>query len=203
MIELLVESVRINLATQQRVVILKAKPDERYLFLWIANAEAYAIALWLQGTASPRPLTHDLLKDVIEGMGATIVQIEITDLIGDIFYARMILDLAGKQIEIDARPSDAFALAIRAHAPIFVEESVLERAGVSLDAREEASAPETGPEKEPEQKNVVEAEQTPPETTQDEVTQLRKENKALKEQLARMQNDLEAAQRRIAELENK
>jgi len=203
MIELLVESVRINLATQQRVVILKAKTDERYLFLWIAHAEAYSIAIWLQGTASPRPLTHDLLKDVIEGMGATIVRIEITDLIDDIFFARMILDLAGKQIEIDARPSDAFALAIRAHAPIFVEESILERAGVSLDAREEASAPETRPEKETEQKNVVEAEQTSPETSLDEVTHLRKENEALKEQLARMQNDLEAAQRRIAELENK
>jgi uncharacterized protein len=203
MIELLVESVRINLATQQRVVILKAKTDERYIFIWIAHAEAYSIAIWLQGTASPRPLTHDLLKDVIERMGATIVRIEIADLIGDIFYARMILDLAGKQIEIDARPSDAFALAIRANAPIFVEESILERAGVAPDAREEASAPETRPEKEPEQKNVVEAEQTPPETSQDEVTHLRKENEALKELLARMQNDLEAAQRRIAELENK
>jgi uncharacterized protein len=203
MIELLVESVRINLATQQRVVILKAKTDERYLFIWIAHSEAYSIAIWLQGTASPRPLTHDLLKDVIEGMGATIVRIEITDLIDDIFYARMILDLAGKQIEIDARPSDAFALAIRANAPIFVEESILERAGVSLDAREEANAPETRPEKETEQKNVVEAEQTPPETSLDEVTHLRKENEALKEQLARMQNHLEAAQRRIAELENK
>ena len=203
MIELLVESVRINLATQQRVVILKAKTAERYLFIWIAHAEAYSIAIQLQGTASPRPLTHDLLKDVIEGMGATIVRIEIADLIDDIFYARMILDLAGKQIEIDARPSDAFALAIRAHAPIFVEESILERAGVSLDAREEASAPETRPEKETEQKNVVEAEQTPPETSLDEVTHLRKENEALKEQLARMQNHLEAAQRRIAELENK
>jgi bifunctional DNase/RNase len=69
MIEMTIESMHINLATQQRVVILKAKTQERHLFIWIAHAEAYAIAIELQGTASPRPLTHDLLKNVINGMG--------------------------------------------------------------------------------------------------------------------------------------
>jgi bifunctional DNase/RNase len=137
MVEMTVESVRINLATQQRVVILKATKQERYLFIWIAHAEAYAIAVELQGTTSPRPLTHDLLKNVIGQLGAKIVSIVISDLIEEIFYARLILDVDGRHVEIDSRPSDAIALAVRAKTPIFVEESVLERAGVTLEQGEE------------------------------------------------------------------
>jgi len=137
MVEMTVESVRINLATQQRVVILKATKQERYLFIWIAHAEAYAIAVELQGTTSPRPLTHDLLKNVIVELGAKIESIVISDLIEDIFYARIVLDVAGRHVEVDSRPSDAIALAVRARTPIFVEESVLERAGVALETNEE------------------------------------------------------------------
>lgn len=139
MIEMTVESVRINLQTSQRVVILKASQNERYLFIWIAHAEAYAIAIELQGTSSPRPLTHDLLKNVIEDLGAKIESIVISDLIDDIFYARIVLDVAGRHVEVDARPSDAIALAVRARTPIYVEESVLERAGVALEASDDAS----------------------------------------------------------------
>jgi uncharacterized protein len=141
MVEMTVESVRINLATQQRVVILKATNQERYLFIWIAHAEAYAIAVELQGTTSPRPLTHDLLKNVIGQLGANIVSIVISDLIEEIFYARLILDVDGRHVEIDSRPSDAIALAVRAKTPIFVEESVLERAGVTLEQSEEQQQP--------------------------------------------------------------
>jgi bifunctional DNase/RNase len=137
MVEMTVESVRINLATQQRVVILKATKQERYLFIWIAHPEAYAIAVELQGTTSPRPLTHDLLKNVIVDLGATMVSIVISDLIDDIFYARIVLDVAGRHVEVDSRPSDAIALAVRAKTPIFVEDSVLERAGVVLETNEE------------------------------------------------------------------
>jgi bifunctional DNase/RNase len=137
MVEMTVESVRINLATQQRVVILKATKQERYLFIWIAHAEAYAIAVELQGTTSPRPLTHDLLRNVIGELGAKIVSIVISDLIEDIFYARIVLDVAGRHVEIDSRPSDAIALAVRAKTPIFVEDSVLERAGVALETNDE------------------------------------------------------------------
>jgi uncharacterized protein len=137
MVEMTVESVRINLATQQRVVILKATKQERYLFIWIAHAEAYAIAVELQGTTSPRPLTHDLLKNVISELGAKIVSIVISDLIEEIFYARLVLDVDGRHVEIDSRPSDAIALAVRAKTPIFVEENVLERAGVTLEQSEE------------------------------------------------------------------
>ncbi|MGH2510612.1 MAG: bifunctional nuclease family protein, partial [Ktedonobacteraceae bacterium] len=90
MIEMTVESVRINLQTSQRVVILKATKQERYLFIWIAQTEAYAIAIELQGTSSQRPLTHDLLKNVIHELGATIESIVVSDLIDDIFYARII-----------------------------------------------------------------------------------------------------------------
>src|SRR5437660_11341073 len=143
MVEMTVESVRINLATQQRVVILKATKQERYLFIWIAHAEAYAIAVELQGTTSPRPLTHDLLKNVISELGAKIVSIVISDLIEDIFYARIVLDIAGRYVEVDSRPSDAIALAVRAKIPIYVEESVLERAGGDRETSEDSVTPQS------------------------------------------------------------
>lgn len=141
MVEMIVESVRINLATQQRVVILKANKQERYLFIWIAHAEAYAIAVELQGTNPPRPLTHDLLKNIISELGAKIVSIVISDLLEDIFYARIVLDVGGRHVEIDARPSDAIALSVRAKTTIYVEDSVLERAGMTLDTSEEQILP--------------------------------------------------------------
>ncbi len=137
MVEMSVESVRINLATGQRVVILKDGPADRYLFIWIAPPEAASIAMELQGTTSPRPLTHDLLKAVISELGAKIISVIISDLIDDIFYARIVLDVDGRHTEIDSRPSDAIALAVRAKVPIYVTESVLERAGVTLDTADE------------------------------------------------------------------
>ena len=154
MVEMTVDSVRINLATQQRVVILKATKQERYLFIWIAQPEAYAIAVELQGTTSPRPLTHDLLKNVITELDARIVSIVISDLIDDIYYARLVLDVAGRHVEIDSRPSDAIALAVRAKTQIFVEESVLERAGVTLEQSEEAQAEASKQESEAELDNL-------------------------------------------------
>lgn len=132
MVEMSVESVRINLATNQRVVILKEGQGERYLFIWIATAEAYSIAMELQGTTSLRPLTHDLLKNVITELGGKIVSVIVNDLADDIFYARVVLDAAGRHVEIDSRPSDAIALAVRTKAPIYVAESVLDSAGVTL-----------------------------------------------------------------------
>ncbi len=137
MVEMTVESVRINLATGQRVVILKDMKVDRYLFIWIANAEAYAIAMELQGTTAPRPLTHDLLKSVITELGGTMTNIVISDLVDDIFYARLVIDAEGRHVEVDSRPSDAIALAVRAKVPIYVAESVLERAGVTLENAEE------------------------------------------------------------------
>jgi bifunctional DNase/RNase len=142
MVEMTVESVRINLATNQRVVILKDAQGERYLFIWIANPEAYSIAMELQGTSSPRPLTHDLLKTVITELGGKMVSIIIAELIDDIFHARLVLDADGRHVEIDSRASDAIALAVRTKVPIYVTENVLDQAGVtlqSMDEREESA----------------------------------------------------------------
>ncbi len=154
MVEMTVESVRINLQTSQRVVILKASKQERYLFIWIAQAEAYAIAIELQGTSSPRPLTHDLLKNIIGDLGAKIESIMISDLIEDIFYARIVMDVDGRHVEADARPSDAIALAVRAKVPIFVEDSILERAGVALEATEETLTSKSDSQIEQEDENL-------------------------------------------------
>ncbi len=154
MVEMTVESVRINLQTSQRVVILKATKQERYLFIWIAHAEAYAIAIELQGTSSPRPLTHDLLKNIISDLGGKIESIVISDLIEDIFYARIVMDVDGRHVEADSRPSDAIALAVRAKVPIFVEDSVLERAGVALEATEEPITSNSDPRTEQDDENL-------------------------------------------------
>lgn len=154
MVEMTVESVRIDLQRSQRVVILKTTKQERYLFIWIAHTEAYAIAIELQGTSSQRPLTHDLLKNVIQELGAKIESVVISDLIDDIFYARIILDVAGRHVEIDSRPSDAIALAVRTKTPIFVEESVLERAGMDLESSEEPPSAKSEAVKRSEQDNL-------------------------------------------------
>jgi bifunctional DNase/RNase len=141
MVEMTVESVRINLATNQRVVILKDEQGDRYLFIWIATAEAYSIAMELQGTTSLRPLTHDLLKSVIAELGGTIVSVIINDLSDDIYYARLVLDANGRHVEVDSRPSDAIALAVRAKVPIYVAENVLDSAGVTLQSSSDAEEP--------------------------------------------------------------
>ena len=134
MVEMTVESVRINLANNQRVVILKDAKSDRYLFIWIANPEAYSIAMELQGSTPPRPLTHDLLKTVIVELGAKVERVVINDLVEDIFYARILMDVDGRHVEIDSRSSDAIALAVRLKAPIFVADKVMDSASVTLNA---------------------------------------------------------------------
>lgn len=132
MLEMVVESVRVNLQTYHRVVVLKQKDSDRYLPIWIGNNEADAIVIQLQNVTVPRPQTHDLLKSVITQLGAKVERIVVNDLADDVFYARILIDFDGRHVEIDSRPSDAIALAVRVKAPIFVEESVLEKAGVNL-----------------------------------------------------------------------
>ena len=107
MIEMTIDSIRVSLMNYQRVVILKEKSSDRYLPIWIGPAEADAIAVKLQGVSVPRPLTHDLLNSVIDTLGAAINSIIVNDLKNDTFYAKVILDADGKQIEVDSRPSDA------------------------------------------------------------------------------------------------
>jgi bifunctional DNase/RNase len=137
-VEMTIESIRMNLVNYQRVVILKEKDADRYLPIWIGHAEADAIAVRLQDVAVARPLTHDLLGTVITSLGATVNSIVVNDLSNDTFYARIVLNVNGGTMEIDARPSDALALAVRARVPIYADESVLEKAGVLLDQEEPA-----------------------------------------------------------------
>jgi bifunctional DNase/RNase len=117
----------------QRVVILREKDSDRYLPIWIGPAEADAIAVRLQDVQVARPLTHDLLRNVITDLGASVEYVFVNDLSNDTFYAKIMLALDGKSVEIDSRPSDAIALAVRAQVPIYADESVLEKAGVRLD----------------------------------------------------------------------
>lgn len=133
MIEMIIDSIRVSLMNYQRVVILKEKIADRYLPIWIGPAEADAIAVKLQEVNVPRPLTHDLLRSVIDALGASIDSIIVSELKNDTFYAKIILNVDGKQMEVDSRPSDALALAVRAGVSIFVEEVVLDKAGIFLD----------------------------------------------------------------------
>ena len=133
MIEMVVDSIRVSLMNYQRVVILKEKETNRYLPIWIGAAEADAIAVKLQGVSVPRPLTHDLLQSVVDAFGAKIQSIVVSELKNDTFFAKILISVDGSQMEIDSRPSDAIALAVRVSAPIFADESVLERAGIWLD----------------------------------------------------------------------
>jgi uncharacterized protein len=138
MIETVVDSIRVSLVTQHRVVILKEVDGERHLPIWIGPFEAEAIAMELQGVTAARPLPYDLIKTVIGDMGGTVQEILVTDLAQDVFYARIVIDQDGRRVEIDSRPSDAIALAVRTDVSIFVDESVMDRAGVVLDADAEA-----------------------------------------------------------------
>ena len=117
----------------QRVVVLKEKDSDRYLPIWIGPAEADAIALKLQDVSVPRPLTHDLLGDVISSLGGEISRIVVYDLAKDTFYAKIVVSLGDGFKEVDCRPSDALAVAVRANVPIFVEDLVMEQAGIAVD----------------------------------------------------------------------
>ncbi|MFH0846903.1 MAG: bifunctional nuclease family protein [Chloroflexota bacterium] len=159
MVEMTIDSIRISMVNYQRVVILKEKNAERYLPIWIGPAEAEAIAVKLQGMSVPRPLTHDLLCSVIETLGAKVGSIIVCDLKSDTFYAKIIMSVDGSQLEIDARPSDAMALAVRLGVPIYAEESVLDRASILLDketgkpiGEEEVTEPPPAKEKEREKR---------------------------------------------------
>jgi len=142
-VEMTIESIRVSLMNYQRVVILKEKNAERYLPIWIGQAEAEAIAIKLQDVAVARPLTHDLLRSVIETLGGVVTAVVVNDMVNDTFYARILLEANGRSLEIDSRPSDAIALAVRVGVPIYAEESVLDRYGVQI-AEEEAPAGEVG-----------------------------------------------------------
>ena len=142
MIEVFVESIRVNMTNYKRVVMLKEKTSTRYLPIWIGHFEADAIAIPMQNVPVTRPMTHDLLGGVIGQLGAKLTQVVINELADETFYAKLVIDVDGRQVEVDSRPSDAIALAIRAKVPIFVEESVLDQAGMVFETEAEESESE-------------------------------------------------------------
>jgi len=132
MIPASIHSIQVSLMSNQRVIVLRdlQAKEERLLPIWIGPFEAEAIALRLQGTEVPRPLTHDLLKSVIGALGAKVSHILINDLTESTFYAHIVMQVDGRELVIDSRPSDAIALAVRMDAPIYVAESVMEAASI-------------------------------------------------------------------------
>ncbi|MBI3359663.1 MAG: bifunctional nuclease family protein [Chloroflexi bacterium] len=131
MVEMVIDSIRVSLMSQHRVVVLKDIDSDRYLPIWIGTCEADAITVELQEVTVARPLTHDLLKSAISELGAAVTRILISDLKNEVFFARIVMERNGKTMEIDSRPSDAIALAVRVRVPIYVEESVMEKAAVT------------------------------------------------------------------------
>ena len=133
LIEMVVESVRVHMLSNRHVVILKDVEHDRYLPIWIGAWEASAIAMRLQGVTAERPLTHDLFLSALAELGTRVDRIVISDLADETYHARLILVRDGGEVEVDARPSDALALAVRAEASIFAAEEVLDRAALGAD----------------------------------------------------------------------
>lgn len=145
MIEVAIDSIRVSLMTQQRVVILKDIESDRYLPIWIGPCEAESITIELQGVEVARPLTHDLLKTMIREMGGVVRHVLVSDLRNETFYARIAVSVNGRQLDVDARPSDAVALAVRSKVPIYVAESVMTAASITPEEDLEAEIGEGGP----------------------------------------------------------
>jgi uncharacterized protein len=143
MIEVVIDSVRVSLTNQQRIVILREVDAERYLPIWIGPYEAEAITIALQDIEVARPQTHDLLKNVLGALNARLVRVEVVSLRDDVFYGNLIVEVDGKTIEIDTRPSDALAMAVRAHVPILATKEVMDSASITpeQDIQNQESAP--------------------------------------------------------------
>jgi len=132
-IEMIIDSIRVSQMNYQRVVILKEKEGARYLPIWIGPAEADAIAVKMQNVSLSRPLTHDFTCAAIDALGASLQSAIINKLEKDTYYAKVVLGVHGGQKEIDCRPSDALAVAVRKNVPIYVDEEVIKKAGILLD----------------------------------------------------------------------
>jgi bifunctional DNase/RNase len=129
MVEVVIDSIRVHLMAPQRVIVLKQIGTERFLTIWVGPYEAEAITMALQEVEVARPLTHDLIKNIFGAFNARITRIEIVRLHNEIFYGNIVAEVDGREIHVDSRPSDAIAIAVRAHVPIFVHKSVMEEAG--------------------------------------------------------------------------
>lgn len=140
MVEVEIDSIRVSLMSQQRIVILREKNAERYLPIWIGPYEAEAITMALQDVEVARPLTHDLLNSVFRTLDARILRVEVTTLRNDVFYGNIVAEINGLPFELDSRPSDALALSVRAHVPILISAQVMDAAGITpeVDLGEDA-----------------------------------------------------------------
>jgi bifunctional DNase/RNase len=134
LIEMVVESVRVHMLSSRHVVILKETDRERYLPIWIGPWEASAIAMKLQGLTPERPLTHDLFAATLDELGIRIDRVVISSLAEETYHARLFFEHDGKTVEVDSRPSDALALAVRSGVRIYAAEAVLDQAGLGADS---------------------------------------------------------------------
>jgi len=134
--EMLIYGVSFDLVGKQPIVLLKTADGNKFLPIWIGHPEAAAILMKLQSQAPPRPMTHDLLSDMLEQLGVQVVRITVTELRENTFYAQITMTQDGNELEIDSRPSDAIALAIRAEAPIFAADRVIEESAIEFEGEE-------------------------------------------------------------------
>jgi bifunctional DNase/RNase len=134
--EMVIYGVSFDLVGKQPIVLLKTADGNRYLPIWIGQPEAAAILMKLQGAATPRPMTHDLVTDMLEQLDAQVVRITVTELRDNTFYASITVAMNGSEIEVDSRPSDAIALAVRADAPIFAADRVIEESAIEFEGEE-------------------------------------------------------------------
>jgi bifunctional DNase/RNase len=134
--EMQIYGVSFDLVGKQPIVLLKTAEGNKFLPIWIGHPEAAAILMKLQSASTPRPMTHDLVTDMLEQLGAQVVRITVTELRENTFYAQITVQQDGSEVEIDSRPSDAIALAIRSDAPIFAADDVIEESAIEFEGDE-------------------------------------------------------------------
>ncbi|CAB4914624.1 unannotated protein [freshwater metagenome] len=130
---MVIYGVSFDMVGKQPIVLLKTAEGNRFLPIWIGHPEAAAILMRLQGSATPRPMTHDLMTDILSDLEARCVQVAVTELRDNTFFATITIELDGRRIEVDSRPSDALALAVRAGAPIFAAEEVIAESAIEFE----------------------------------------------------------------------
>lgn len=130
MIEVVIDSIRVGLMSQQRIVVLREADADRYLAIWIDPYMAEQITFALQEVEVQRPMTHDLLRNLVHTLDARIVRVEVIELRGEVYYGNIVVEVNGQTLDIDSRPSDALALAVRTNVPILVSQEVMEAAGI-------------------------------------------------------------------------
>ena len=136
MVEMVIYGVSFDLVGKQPIVLLKTADGNRFLPIWIGHPEAAAILMKLQNASTPRPMTHDLLTEILGQLNAEVVRITVTELRENTFFAQITVQQDGSEVEIDSRPSDAIALAIRSDAPIYAAESVIEESAIEFEGEE-------------------------------------------------------------------